>query len=281
MLPLFLNTTRGSIHYRFEPISDVTAPVTVFVHGLGANLSYWYSGVLSLLKNTRSILAYDLRGHGCSESARSGYSLCSLVQDLRELLDSLGLHAVELVGHSHGGIVAAAFSVLFPSRVSRLVLLDSHFNCSGYLPTLASWPYWPTLRDRLPADSSQLPADDSVIDFRLLLLIHELSFPESKSRSRSSSRSAFLALLEQGGRAFSLAASEIKDQSLLSRDSLSSIAIPVLAIYGEHSHCLPSSELLSSVVSDLTLVIIPDAGHFFPQRYPFRVSECLHSFLKC
>jgi pimeloyl-ACP methyl ester carboxylesterase len=280
VLPLFLNASRGSIHYRLESTSHAAAPATVFIHGLGANLSYWYSGVLSLLKGTRSILTYDLRGHGCSEPATGGYSLYSLVQDLRELLDSLGLHTVELVGHSHGGIVASAFSVLFPSRVSRLVLLDSHFNCSGYLPTLASWPYWSTLRDRLPADSSQLPADDSVIDFRLLLLIHDLSFPASKSRSRNSSRSALLALLEQGGTAFSLLASEIKDQSLLSRDSLASIAIPVLAIYGEHSHCLPSSDLLSSVLTDLTLVILPDAGHFFPQRYPLRVSECLHSFLQ-
>lgn len=276
---MFLKASRGCIHYRLESNSSCTSPVTVFVHGLGANLSYWYSGVLSYIKPTRTVLSYDLRGHGYSESAYFGYSLDSLVQDLRELLDFLGFYSVEFVGHSHGGIVAAAFAVLYPTRVSRLVLLDSYFNCSDFVPTLASWSHWPALRARLSSDLSQLPADESVIDFRLLQLIHKLSFPDRKFLYMRSTRSAFDTLLEQEVEGYPFVASQLKDQSFLTRDSLSSIAIPVLAIYGEYSHCLPSSDFLPSVISDLSLVILPQVGHFFPQRCPLRVSEYLYSFL--
>ncbi len=54
----------------------------VLIHGLGANLSFWYFGAARLLAHTHNLLMYDLRGHGRSSMPEEGYSLHRMVRDL-------------------------------------------------------------------------------------------------------------------------------------------------------------------------------------------------------
>jgi pimeloyl-ACP methyl ester carboxylesterase len=64
----------------------------------------------------------DLRGFG--ESAIPGGPF-SYVDDVRALLDHLGIERTALVGNSFGGRVALDFTLLNPQRTSALVLVDS------------------------------------------------------------------------------------------------------------------------------------------------------------
>ena len=59
------------------------------------------------------------------------------VSQLKELLDALDLKQVNLIGLSMGGAIASAFTVRFPKRVHRLVLMDS----IGTRPAPFSWIY--------------------------------------------------------------------------------------------------------------------------------------------
>jgi pimeloyl-ACP methyl ester carboxylesterase len=47
------------------------------------------------------------------------------VADLDELREHLGLERMLLLGHSHGGVVAAAYAAAHPDRVDRLVLAST------------------------------------------------------------------------------------------------------------------------------------------------------------
>ena len=69
------------------------------------------------------MLAVDLRGHGAS-SRPGAYSVALMAADVASLLDAVGGAAVDLVGHSLGGLVALRVAAGRPDRVRRLVLED-------------------------------------------------------------------------------------------------------------------------------------------------------------
>jgi proline iminopeptidase len=66
----------------------------------------------------------DPRGTGGTGPAES-YSLDDYVGDLEDLREQLGLDAIELLGFSHGGIVAMAYAARLPTRVGKLVLAST------------------------------------------------------------------------------------------------------------------------------------------------------------
>lgn len=81
------------------------------------------------------VIALTPRGFGESDAPddSSGYTINTLVGDLRALLDSLRIPRAAIVAHSLSGTVAAHFALQFPDRVSRLMLLDAfpYFAVAG------------------------------------------------------------------------------------------------------------------------------------------------------
>jgi len=99
------------------------APV-VLAHSLAGTSAHW-SHQLQHLRASRRALAFDFRGHGASEPARtSDYSISGLAGDLGAVVDGLGLGRFVLVGHSLGGGVALTYAGAHADRVAGLLLLD-------------------------------------------------------------------------------------------------------------------------------------------------------------
>jgi len=96
----------------------------VIVHSLAGNTTQWQSQ-LSHLRQTRTAIAFDMRGHGQSEPAPDNdYSLEAMARDLAVVADSLGIQKFVLVGHSYGGGVAAVYASKHPDRVVGLLFVD-------------------------------------------------------------------------------------------------------------------------------------------------------------
>lgn len=95
----------------------------VCIHGLTANHTC-FASIADVLSPDHRIMAYDLRGRGDSDKPAEGYSLQIHCQDLKSLLDQLGLRRALILGHSLGAAIGIRFAVQFPRRVSKLVLLD-------------------------------------------------------------------------------------------------------------------------------------------------------------
>lgn len=73
------------------------------------------------LDATRTLLLLDPRGTGGSAEAET-YALDDYVADVEELRTDLGEDRIDLLGFSHGGLVAAAYAIAHPGRIRRLVL---------------------------------------------------------------------------------------------------------------------------------------------------------------
>jgi proline iminopeptidase len=73
------------------------------------------------LDATRTLLLIDPRGTGGSADAET-YLLDDYVGDVEDVRDELGEERIDLLGFSHGGLVAAAYAIAHPSRLRKLVL---------------------------------------------------------------------------------------------------------------------------------------------------------------
>lgn len=99
----------------------------VLIHGVGLNKEMWGGQVVGLATQYR-VIAYDMLGHGDSPRPEPGTALLGYADQLRELLDHLGLTQVTVIGFSMGGLVARAFALHYPQYMQGLVVLNSVFN---------------------------------------------------------------------------------------------------------------------------------------------------------
>jgi len=109
----------------------------VLLHELGTSMESWDEVVGDLAADNR-VLRYDLRGFGLSEKLRGAVTFEDEVEDLRGLLDHLGITGpVTLVGSAVGGAVALRFAAAYPQRAAAVMALSP----AGDVPAAARAPY--------------------------------------------------------------------------------------------------------------------------------------------
>jgi pimeloyl-ACP methyl ester carboxylesterase len=96
----------------------------IFVPGLSMN-AHAFDDFAPRFTDHHRVIAVTRRGHGHSSWPDSGYSTERRVEDLRVVMDSLGLERAILAGHSMGGEEIAGFATAFPDRTIGLVFIDA------------------------------------------------------------------------------------------------------------------------------------------------------------
>lgn len=99
-------------------------PPVVLVHGLGLNRHMWRWQVPALEQRFTAI-RYDLLGHGESDAPPVPCGLGDFSDQLLEVIDALQHETCAVVGFSLGGMIARAFAMRHPERVSALAILNS------------------------------------------------------------------------------------------------------------------------------------------------------------
>jgi pimeloyl-ACP methyl ester carboxylesterase len=314
------------------------------IHGLGANLAFWYLGAAPQLGADRSILMHDLRGHGASSMPSSGYDLDQLAEDFRTLLDGLNIPRAHVVGHSHGARVALAFALAHPDRTASLTVADTQLRALQPPMRLRDWPYWPRWKAELLSQGvTTFPSEESEIDFRVLadlgprgrqaisatgaadlpapaedadddrplarflrgrqtdLAARMPDRPGARLADRLAARlparagddgpprgGIDLRNRQMGGRgarqwqkllADTTAGRQFDDESAVPPEALPQLQMPTLLMYGEFSHCTPTSERLLETLPDARRIIVPEAGHFFPLVKPRAFARALRMFV--
>jgi pimeloyl-ACP methyl ester carboxylesterase len=108
-------------------------PPLLLIHGL-ASTSWTWAPIARRLRIATRVLALDLRGHGLSESPRTGYDLESLAYDGLTVLSANGYGAdldgppAVVAGHGLGAAVAATMANLRPRSVAALALVEGGFE---------------------------------------------------------------------------------------------------------------------------------------------------------
>ena len=259
------------LFYTYRP---ARGPGVVFVHGLAATLAFWYLRIIPLLSQELTVVLYDLRGHGQSAMPPTGYTTLHMAEDLHGILEHLNLRTVHLVGHSFGGAIALHYTVLHPERIASLTLADSRIWSlqplarGGARSTddhtgVATWgdPYLDALgqpdmgmplltEGGAPAASALLPNRNGRAAHRWLQLIRTTTAPD-----------------------------QITQVAGLTPEVIRDVRQPVLLMYGEHSHCLPSCQRMAEQLRHSLVVLVPNAGHFHPITRPSFFAKELTNFV--
>ena len=110
----------NTIQLNYEIQGD--GPTVVLLHGLFGDLDNLKS-LGRELQHDYQVMYLDLRNHGDSPHTDS-MSFADMAADLQQLLTSLKLEAVHLVGHSLGGKVAMEFALRYPQQALSVVAAD-------------------------------------------------------------------------------------------------------------------------------------------------------------
>jgi pimeloyl-ACP methyl ester carboxylesterase len=105
---------------RFESTSP-SNPALVFLHGLWQD-SMTMTNLVPYLKEKYFIIIPDLRGNGKSSYKNPLKSIDDLVEDIEYLLQKLNINKIGFVGVSAGSIIAIRYALLYPEKVTGLVL---------------------------------------------------------------------------------------------------------------------------------------------------------------
>src|SRR5271163_2392319 len=101
---------------------DPALPAVVFLHGAGLDHSVWALLARSFAHRGFAVLAPDLPGHGRSAGLALS-SIAALADWTAALIDTAGVGAARLVGHSMGSLVALETAARHPEKVSALALI--------------------------------------------------------------------------------------------------------------------------------------------------------------
>jgi pimeloyl-ACP methyl ester carboxylesterase len=238
----------------------VGGPALVLAHGFFGNHAAWYQQIPFFELHYR-VVTYDQRGFGLSRDD-TGEGRAKAVDDLRALLDHLGIASAALVGHSLGGNVCLSFAVNHPDRVEALVLADSLGGVS--LPEDLK-----RIQEERSRHIAGLPPRQRLLSEQFVqanpaaaeLFFQVFSFNQGHNPSTSQGQAPQAITMEM----MTAALTEISS----------------LFLVGELDLVQPR-ELVTSVAQSLQgaeLVVVPGAGHsvYFEQPAPFNAE--IHSFL--
>lgn len=223
------------IAYLDEGQGERSADPIVLVHGFASNkeVNWVHPGWVMTLKDAgRRVIAIDNRGHGRSSKlyAPALYHSATMAEDVRALLDHLGIARADVMGYSMGARITAFLAYKHPARVRSAVLggLGIKLVDGVGLPE--------SIAEAMEARSLSDVNDPGGRMFR--------SFAET---TRSDLRA--LAACIRGSR------------QTLSREQVASLAAPVLVAVGTKDQVAGSAAELAALILGGKALDIPDRDH--------------------
>ncbi|WP_159888627.1 alpha/beta hydrolase [Paenibacillus puerhi] len=134
-----LANLRDSRKVSYKIYGDENENTIIFFHGFGSSASAVHPDVNLLNKYNIRFIAVNRPGYGESE-VKQKYSLEDVADDVNELLTSLGIRKVAVIGWSAGGLYSQVFADKYSDKVNSLNLVSSAIPLDGreseaFLPT--------------------------------------------------------------------------------------------------------------------------------------------------
>jgi len=245
-------------------------PMLVLCHGWLGPTDDWPPGLLEALEPHHRLLVYDVRGHGRTTALEDpdAYSLPLYAQDLRALLDALGVERAHICGSSQGGMIAAQFAVDCPERTRSLLLCDS--TAGNSVDEGPGGEFERTLRDafelmeRMAVEEGLAALCERRIAYDMENDPHYYDFPEPPDLRQERDRQRYARL--------SLHAFVGTNRAIRNRPDLTArlpqLQMPALVLVGEWDGFRPCAERDHRLIEGSRFVLVRRSGHSAPSWRP-------------
>lgn len=116
----FMHNGHHKLHYL--QWGNPKDPTIIWLHGSFNNALEIEPFALSITKLKFNLIAIDYYGHGQTPIPENDFSSSNLVEDIKELMDSLQIQRCIIGGFSRGAYLATLFYDEYPNRVNALLL---------------------------------------------------------------------------------------------------------------------------------------------------------------
>jgi len=235
-------------------------------HPGGPGFSALYLSDLAGLGGSRTLILLDPRGTGGSDAPADerAYATSDYVADVEELRVQLEADRIDVLGHSHGGVVAAAYAAEHPSSTRRVVLADTLARLhaeemDALMKTRADEPWYADARDALEREQ----AGEFGSDEELRALVRRempFNFAHFDERARAYLDAKLTELPNQD--ALKLFNEDFETWDM--RPDLARVEAPTLVITGDADFiCGPAcAQDLAEGIPGAERVVLEDCGHF-------------------
>jgi pimeloyl-ACP methyl ester carboxylesterase len=259
-------------------------PILLF-NGASDGMDAWDPSFLKGLSSNRTVIVFDSRGIGNTTAGSKPYTMQLLANDTAGLMDALKIKQADVFGYSLGGETAQQFTVSYPEKVNRLILVAS--SCGG--------------KDSVPKPPEFKKFQSEIVNKTLNNV--SISQEERKSLVSASLGSGWIKLHPESldiptNITFQQMKPGLTPETMKNQmnvgfaweatnwngacDELAKLAKPTLVITGtDDNNYIPhaNSLIIAGKIPGAWLVQIKDAGHAVMDQYPAEISKILNTFL--
>lgn len=250
--------------YRSRVLTAGDGPPLFLLHGTGGHLENWARNIAAFAEDFR-VITPDFLWHGYSQTDPFDPEIVpSLVDQIIDLMDGLGIEQAAFNGQSMGGWVAMQLALRHPERVRALVLTTTQ----GYLPDEGAIPGYaePDWSQNLPSTLEAL-RDPSFENIkirmaRILAVPARLTDEAIAIRQKIYSQPALAKAQEAFSREY-LGMGETSRAHVVTDAMARRIACPTLVYWGEKNRTPPAlGQHIASTIPGGHFHCAADTGHW-------------------
>lgn len=253
----------------YQVHGPATKPAVLLLHSHYFTMRMWDNWIDPLSEHFR-VIRFDMTSHGLTGPDPSDdYSMARSQQLINGLLKHLNINEVSIVGSSLGGNMAFTFAAEQPTRVSKLVLMNSgglkrQSSRSGTIPSWVDTVFYFLPKTAYRALLEWMIVDDSLVQPSMVNEFHSM-------------------FRRQGNRVAEL--NRLRGFKIGDPDTtLSKVTAPTLLMWGEANPQLPVAlvgEFKQKLrhAQSVQTNIYPHIGHVIPLEMPTQGARDLVDFL--
>lgn len=229
----------------YEELGPPDGPPTVLLHGATETFRVSWKKLAPRLAEDRRVIGMDLRGHGGSGNPAGRLDLRTMADDLRDLLDALGVERADVVGFSGGASVTLFTALRHPARLRSMTLISNNFQRDEARLAAGFWDP-ERIRDKDPLWLDAMARWHRVPPETLL------GWWDEEDRIRPA----------------------------FAPEDLAGVRVPALVAGGDRDRIVPFGQTvkLFRALPDARLLILPGVGHGAPHRAPALLEAALRDF---
>lgn len=265
----FVQSGDVKIHY----VTAGEGPLVVLIHGFP---DFWYSWREQMpeLAEHFQVVAIDQRGFNKSDQPEGveNYTIDKLVEDIVAVVAHFDRDKAIIVGHDWGGMVAWSFAMQHPELMDKLVILNLP-HPRGLSRELANNP----AQQKASAYARNFQKPEAAKGMMPAMLAFWVKDKDARNRYiEAFERSSMEGMLNY------YKANYPREPYTELGDELPNITCPVLMFHGLKDTALLPDALNGTwqwVDNELTLITVPEAGHFVQQDAADLVTERMVGWL--